>query len=187
MLLDLSDTENVAFPVWYIYIIIIIQCDTFLQVKVFAMYGALAILWPRYFPERNSFFFLNIFTMSSSNTMSRWYTERSCFFSWNCWSLHYTRKPLFLRKEIKFCTFSSHTEYVKRETIVIAWLTKNKFLLSMNVHVSYVLEHETSKKSFPSVCLYVRTSGRLQNLFGCTITFEGVSASKQNLVGVFYV
>ena len=109
------------------------------------------------------------------------------FFFWNCWSLHYTRKPLFLRKEIKFCTFSSHTEYVKRETIVIAWLTKNKFLLSMNVHVSYVLEHETSKKSFPSVCLYVRTSGRLQNLFGCTITFEGVSASKQNLVGVFYV
>ena len=38
-----------------------------------------------------------------------------------------------------------------------------------------------------SVFLYVRTLGRLQNFSGFTITFEGVSASKQNLVGVFYV
>ena len=42
----------------------------------------------------------------------------------------------------------------------------------------FMLEDKTSKKN--SVCLSVRT-------YVDTITFEGVSGSKQNLVGVFYV
>ena len=45
---------------------------------------------------------------------------------------------------------------------------------------------KTSKK-IPSVCLSVRTLGRLQNFFRYTITFEGVSASKQNSVGIVYL
>ena len=54
----------------------------------------------------------------------------------------------------------------------------------MNVHDLYILELKTSKK-IPvrlSVCLL----GRLKNFSGCTITSEGVSVSKQNLVGVVY-
>ena len=71
----------------------------------------------------------------------------------------------------------------------------------MNVHVLYVLELTTGKKNSVrpsvrpsihpsvrlSVCMCVRTLGRLQNLSGCAITFEGVSKSNQNLVGVVYV
>ena len=56
-----------------------------------------------------------------------------------------------------FFTFSSHTEYVKRESIVIARV-KKKSLLSMNVHVLYELEHKTSLKKFRvSVWPYIRT------------------------------
>ena len=82
-------------------------------------------------------------------------------------------------------TFSSHTEYVKRESIVIARVKKRKnSLLLMNVHVLYVLEDKTSKKKFRlSVCL----SGCTWNFAVDTIIFEGISGSKQNLVGVFYV
>ena len=58
----------------------------------------------------------------------------------------------------------------------------------MNVHELYVLEHKIRKKKFRlSICLSVCTLGDLQKFSGCTITFEEVSASKQNLVGVFYV
>ena len=69
----------------------------------------------------------------------------------------------------------------------------------MNVHALYILELKTSKKKFPpvrlsarpSVCMSVSVSvcllGRLKNLSGCKITFIRVSASKQNLVHVFYV
>ena len=53
---------------------------------------------------------------------------------------------------LEIFTFSSHTEYIKRESIVIAWVKKNSLLL-MNVHVLNVLEDKTSKKI--SVCLYV--------------------------------
>ena len=59
---------------------------------------------------------------------------------------------------------------------------KNSLLLT-NVHVLYVLEDETSNKKISSVCLAVRTWAFHVD----TITFEGVSGSKQNLVGVFYV
>ena len=42
-----------------------------------------------------------------------------------------------------------------------------------------------------SICIFVRPSvctlGRLKNVPGCTITFEGVSATNQNLMSVFYV
>ena len=47
-----------------------------------------------------------------------------------------------------------------------------------------VLEDKTSKKKIPSVCLAVRT---YVDFAVDTITFEGVSGSKQNYVGVFYV
>ena len=68
---------------------------------------------------------------------------------------------------------------------------KNSLLLT-NVHVLYVLEDKTSKKNSrlsirPSVrlsgCLAVRT----WTFHVDTITFEGVSGSKQNLVGVFRI
>ena len=54
----------------------------------------------------------------------------------------------------------------------------------MNV---YVLMSQNIKqvKKFPSVGRYNR--GCLYNVFRCTTTFEGVSASKQTLVDVFYV
>ena len=68
---------------------------------------------------------------------------------------------------------------------------KKNSLLLKNVYDFYVLEDKTSKKKFPSVCLsicldvwmYVRT----WTFHVDTITFEGVSGSKQDLVGVFYV
>ena len=58
----------------------------------------------------------------------------------------------------------------------------------MNFYVLYAWELKTRKKIRPSICLsvylsllrtYVRTSVNI-------ITFEGVSGSKQILVGVFY-
>ena len=61
---------------------------------------------------------------------------------------------------------------------------KKNSLLLMNVRVLYVLEDKTSKKNFRlSVCLSVCTWTFAMD----TITFEWVSGSKQNLVGVFYV
>ena len=65
----------------------------------------------------------------------------------------------------------------------------------MNVYVLYVLEDKTSNKKFPSVCLSVWMFVWISVwMSGCTwtyavhtITFEGVSGSKRNLVGVFYV
>ena len=63
-------------------------------------------------------------------------------------------------------------------------MKNEKFLLLMNVHVLYVLEDETSKKKFrPSVRLSVYTWTFAVD----TITFGGMSGSKQNSVGVFYV
>ena len=57
-------------------------------------------------------------------------------------------------------TFSSHTEYVKKESIVIAWVMKQNSLLLTNFHDLYVLEDKTSQKKISvclSVCLAVRT------------------------------
>ena len=62
----------------------------------------------------------------------------------------------------------------------------------MNIYVLYVLEDKTSKQKFRlplclsgclSGCLAVRTWTFAVD----TITFEGVSGSKKNLVAVFYV
>ena len=84
-------------------------------------------------------------------------------------------------------TFSSHTEYVKKESIVIAWVKKNSFFL-MNVHVLYVLEQKTKEMSIcVSVCLSGCLAVRTWILAVDTITFQGVSGSKQNFVGDFYV
>ena len=91
-------------------------------------------------------------------------------------------------------TFSSHTEYVKRESIVIAWV-KKKFSPFDECSCFVCLRRQNKQKkcpsACPSVCLSVRPSVWMS---GCTwtyvvdtITFEGVSGSKQNLVGVFYV
>ena len=63
----------------------------------------------------------------------------------------------------------------------------------MNVHVLYTLKDKRSKKKnfrlsvCLSVCLYVFMYVRTWTFHVDTITFEGVSGSKQNLVGVFYV
>ena len=90
-----------------------------------------------------------------------------------------------------FITFPSHTKYVKRESIVITWVEKNSLLLT-NVHDLYVLEDKTRQRKVrlsvclsvcPSVWMYLRT----WTFHVDTITFEGVSGSKQNLVDVFYV
>ena len=67
---------------------------------------------------------------------------------------------------------------------------KNSLLLT-NAHDFYVLEDKKSKKKFPSVrmsvCLSVWMYVRTWTFHVDTITFEGVSGSKQNLVGVFHV
>ena len=76
------------------------------------------------------------------------------------------RPHFHIRSEIKYCNRMSEK--------------KNSLLLT-NVHVLYVLKDKTSKKN--SVCLSVCT----WTFDVDTITFEEVSGSKQNLVGVFYV
>ena len=63
---------------------------------------------------------------------------------------------------------------------------KNSLFLT-NVHDFYVLEDKTSQKKFPSVCLSVWMYVRTWTFHVDTITFEGFSGSKQNLVGVFHV
>ena len=74
------------------------------------------------------------------------------FFSINCKLIpFYTR--IF---ELSYLfTFSSHTEYVKRESTVISRVKKKLFFCSCsNVHVLYVLEEKTSTKNvLVSVCL----------------------------------
>ena len=90
-----------------------------------------------------------------------------------------------IRKVIQFTrmcffTFSSHTEYVKRKSIVIAWVKKNSLLLSW-----FVCLRRQNKPKKISVCLDVWMYVRTWTFH--IITFEGVSGSKQNLVGVFYV
>ena len=75
-------------------------------------------------------------------------------------------------KKIKYCNRMSEK--------------KNSLLLT-NVHDLYVLEDKTSKKKFPSVCLSGCTYVRTWTFHVDTITFEGVSGSKKNLVGLFYV
>ena len=63
---------------------------------------------------------------------------------------------------------------------------KKNSLLLMNVHVLYILKYKRSEKNVRlSVCLSGCTYVR--GLHVDTVTFEGVSESKQNLVGVFYV
>ena len=73
-------------------------------------------------------------------------------------------------------TFSSHTEYVKRESNVIV---KDffHFFIFMEIHILYVLH---LKKSFFKFHLSVR-------LAVDSITFKGVCGSKQHLVGVFRI
>ena len=83
-------------------------------------------------------------------------------------------------------------EYVKRESIVIAWVKKKNSLHLTNVYDFYVLEDKTSQKDFRlsvclSVCVDVWMYVRTWTFHLHTITLEGVRGSKQNLVGVFHV
>ena len=55
----------------------------------------------------------------------------------------------------------------------------------MNVHVIYVLEHKTSKKT--SVCLSGCTYVRTWTLAVDTITFERLNGCKKKLVRAIYV
>ena len=55
-------------------------------------------------------------------------------------------------------TFSSHTKYVKRESIAIAWV-KKKFSLFENFSWFVCLRRQKKPKKFPSACLSVWMSG----------------------------
>ena len=85
-------------------------------------------------------------------------------------------------------TFSSHTEYVKRESIVIAWVKKKKFSPFDKCLCLLCLRRQNKlKKNFRlsvylSVCLDVWMYVRTWTFHVDTITFEGVSGSKQNLM-----
>ena len=59
----------------------------------------------------------------------------------------------------------------------------------MSVYVLYDLEFKKSNKKIPYVCLYVREFKKFVRGFLVvdTISFEAVSESKQNVMGVFYV
>ena len=63
---------------------------------------------------------------------------------------------------------------------------KKNFLLLTNVHV-LCLRRQNKQKKIPSVYVSVWLAVRTWTFHVDTITFEGVSESKQNLVGVFYV
>ena len=82
-------------------------------------------------------------------------------------------------------TFLSHTEYVKRESIIIAWV-KKKFSPFDECSCFVCLRRQNKQKKI-SICLSGCLAVRTWNFHVDTITFEGVSGSKQNLVGVFYV
>ena len=69
--------------------------------------------------------------------------------------LHCDRNNSIFFEKLRLFPFSSHTEYGKRGSIIIAWVKQKNSLLLTNVHVLYVLEDKTSKKKFPSVCLSV--------------------------------
>ena len=90
-----------------------------------------------------------------------------------------------LDMKISIFTFSSHTQYVKKESIVIAWLKKISPFDECSCFVR--LRTQNKQKKLPSVCLSVRTYVRTCILAVDPITFEGVSGFEQNLVGVFYV
>ena len=70
-------------------------------------------------------------------------------------------------------------------------MKKKNSLVLTNVYDFYVFEDKTSQKEFPSVylsvCLEVWMYVRTWTFHVDTITFEGVSGAKQNLVGVFHV
>ena len=83
-------------------------------------------------------------------------------------------------------TFSSHTEFVKRESIVIAWV-KNRTFCPFDECLCFVCLRRQNKQKKHSVCLSVCLFVRTWTFYVDTITFEGVSGSRQNLVGVFYV
>ena len=110
------------------------------------------------------------------------------FFFWNI-----RRSKKFYAFFSNFFTFSSYTEYVKRKSIVIVWV-KKKFYPFDECSCFVCLRIQNNNKKM-SVCLSVRLSIWLYvRMYVCTyilavdtITFEGVSRFKQNLVGVFYV
>ena len=95
----------------------------------------------------------------------------------------------FWLKKLIIFTFSSHTEYVKRESILIAWVKKKFSSFNKCSWFVCLRRRNKPKKIFIclSVCLDVWMYVRTWTFHVDTITFEGVSGSKQNLVGVFYL
>ena len=99
-----------------------------------------------------------------------------------------------------FFTFSSYTEYVKREGIVIAW-EKKKFSPFDECSWFVCLRRQNKPKTILSlftysvcdekvkifVCLSVWLYVRTWTFHADAITFKGVSGSKQNLVSVLHV
>ena len=76
--------------------------------------------------------------------------------------------PKWIRCPATIRCIGAHTEYVKRESTVIAWVNKKNSLLLMNFHVLYVLEDKINKKVVrPSVCLPACLSGCTHLDFCC--------------------
>ena len=92
---------------------------------------------------------------------------------------------LFIRQFFFFFySLITYRVYEKRKYYNHKIEKKENSLPLINIQVLYVLEHKISKTNFRlSVCTYIHT----WILAVDTITFEEVSRSKQNLVGVFYV
>ena len=88
------------------------------------------------------------------------------------------------------------SEYVvasSRKKEIVDWHHKNAifYLFLLSHHRRHLRRQNKQTKKFPSVCLSVCLSVwmyvRTWTFHVDTITFEGVSGSKQNLVGVFHV
>ena len=67
---------------------------------------------------------------------------------------HGSRDYAPLSRDTFISTFSSHTEYVKRESIVIAWVEK-EFSPFDECSCFICLSRQNKQKKFPSVCLSV--------------------------------
>ena len=96
---------------------------------------------------------LYFFTLVSMNMM---FSKTSCKITYTKKLNHEPGDSSKMAHTVPIFTFSSYTEYVKRECIVITWVKKKNSLLLTNVYVLYVLEDKTSKNNFRLyVCLYV--------------------------------
>ena len=97
----------------------------------------------------------------------------------------------FLLSHVKrVCKNKKYCNRMSGKKILSFWwmfMFMKKKILSFSWMFLYVLEDKTSKKKKNSVCLSVCLLVCTWTFAVDTITFEGVSGTKQNLVCVFYV